>query len=253
MNKAKLFTLIELLVVIAIIAILAAMLMPALGKAKESGRISTCTNNLKQLAMALQFYVSDNGDYFPVATDACSSDAGNSFLKTIVMGKTKYINAKIMDCPSDRTRTANTHFHPYSGVKYNYSYGYNEKVGGRIAKTQLKPGDFPLPSKSTQWKHPSKNITMAEVNCQSDGFKIMHPLWGSTNPYTNRIYKDTYTYFQNEDGSYNHDKRVAFGFMDGHSGLINIQEFKAGTRRDCDYIHSSGERYRVNWTKFPGE
>ena len=63
--KQKNFTLIELLVVIAIIAILAAILLPALQRARARGRSANCINNLKTIASAYQNYSQDNQDYFP--------------------------------------------------------------------------------------------------------------------------------------------------------------------------------------------
>ena len=75
MTRKQGFTLIELLVVIAVIALLMAILMPALSKARDQGRTIACRANLKQYGIALRMYLDDNNLYFPDARTWLKSDS----------------------------------------------------------------------------------------------------------------------------------------------------------------------------------
>jgi prepilin-type N-terminal cleavage/methylation domain-containing protein/prepilin-type processing-associated H-X9-DG protein len=119
------FTLIELLVVIAVIAILASLLLPALARAKESGRATKCLSNLHQLGLALQMYVADNNNRLPTMRDALldtnqvpTNPIPNAVISHYVPG------TNVWRCPSDEKDLF---------IKTGSSYAWNSLVNGQNA------------------------------------------------------------------------------------------------------------------------
>jgi prepilin-type N-terminal cleavage/methylation domain-containing protein len=141
------FTLIELLMVIAIIAIVAALLLPALLSAKSKGTQVACLNNLKQLGLGFHLYSADNGGRFPEnaplskgsntwisGSMKLAPDATNEFL--IRQGKLfPYVSQVAMyHCAADPSRTG--------GAPRTRSYSMNGWVGSRYMETYSRESGF---------------------------------------------------------------------------------------------------------------
>jgi prepilin-type N-terminal cleavage/methylation domain-containing protein len=110
----KAFTLIELLVVIAIIAILAAMILPALARAKSAANKTDCMAHMKQLMVATKMYADDWGGYYPMSVFPKTGDPGPQWPQGLV---DYYRNTNVLTCPTDVQRGATNWSSPFD-VRY---------------------------------------------------------------------------------------------------------------------------------------
>ena len=135
-GKTVRFTLIELLVVIAIIAILAGMLLPALNKAKEKARESSCKGNFKAIGQAMLMYASDNQDWLPISNVYSSAttnmwDSGPNALHVTIRRLMGYhlTSAYLGPVWKDQTKKIPGVFRCPSGDKNEYIYDSKYRMG----------------------------------------------------------------------------------------------------------------------------
>ncbi|MCG3147905.1 MAG: hypothetical protein PCFJNLEI_01346 [Verrucomicrobiae bacterium] len=122
------FTLIELLVVVAIISVLAALLMPALKKARSASRRAVCSNNERQIGAALFIFADDTNGYYPYARPACSYNAFSAaccfgwHLQTMpyLGGKQSPSAARVFACPENPWRVPALNAYSLNGPALTY-------------------------------------------------------------------------------------------------------------------------------------
>ncbi|MSU36544.1 MAG: type II secretion system protein [Pedosphaera sp.] len=152
------FTLIELLVVIAIIAILAGMLLPALGRAKDRAKTMNCVSNLRQLGLATVFYVQDNRGLYPARLD---------LKRWPTQLRPGYQTLSILKCPSDLRREparqrSDPKFDPDDALRSYIINGWNDyfQITLKISDLALVTG-MSIPESAV--REPTLTIVFGEV------------------------------------------------------------------------------------------
>jgi prepilin-type N-terminal cleavage/methylation domain-containing protein len=141
------FTLIELLVVIAIIAILAAMLLPALARAKERAKLAQCLSNIRQLGIASTMYANDNQEYLPPMKDVNATAALPAWLWDVPTNTVNVLlgygfERNILFCPSFAEKNTDAYwFFENSGNSFkSLGYAFATDGSGSLKSTPVITG-----------------------------------------------------------------------------------------------------------------